>query len=192
MTDDKIRCEWAKDPLNCVYHDVEWGVPVHDDVKLFEMLLLEGAQAGLSWLTILKRRENYKKAFDSFNVRKIAHYDSQKVTSLLGDSGIIRNKLKIAAVIQNAKAFLNIQKEFGRFDTYLWRFVGNKQIKNSFKNLSELPAKTTEAELISKDLRSRGFKFVGPTICYAFMQAVGLVNDHQVQCFRYKQVSENE
>ena|SRR6266404_3871494 len=188
MTNDKKRCEWAIDPLNIHYHDTEWGVPVHDDKKLFEMLTLEGAQAGLSWTTILKKRENYRKAFDEFTVKKIANYDTKKVTSLLADSGIVRNKLKIAATIQNAKAFLAIQKEFGSFDTYIWRFVGNKSIKNSLKSLHNYPTKTKEAEAMSKDLLARGFKFVGPTICYAFMQAVGMVNDHQVQCFRYKEV----
>ncbi len=186
MTNDKKRCEWAEtDPLNLAYHDLEWGVPVHDDKELFEMLILEGAQAGLSWTTILKKRENYKKAFDSFNVKTIVKYDSKKVNSLLADSGIIRNKLKIAATIQNAKAFLAIQKEFGSFNKYIWKFVGNKPIKNSLKSLSEYQTKTKEAEAVSKDLLERGFKFVGPTICYAFMQAVGMVNDHQAQCFRY-------
>jgi DNA-3-methyladenine glycosylase I len=188
MQDDKIRCAWASDPLNMVYHDNEWGVPVHDDTKLFEFLILEGAQAGLSWTTILKKRENYRKAFDSFSIKKIAKYDSEKVASLLADSGIIRNKLKIAATIQNAKAFLEIQKEFGSFDTYIWKFVNNKPINHAIKNLSEYPTKTIEAENMSKDLLKRGFKFVGPTICYAFIQAMGLVNDHQMECFRYNKV----
>lgn len=189
MKTDKKRCAWAEtDPLNLLYHDQEWGVAVHDDKKLFEILILEGAQAGLSWTTILKKRDNYKTAFDSFNANKIAEYDSEKVTSLLADSGIIRNKLKIAATIQNAKAFLAVQKKFGSFDTYVWKFVGNKPIKNTLKNLNEYPTKTKEAETMSKDLLKRGFKFVGPTICYAFMQAVGMINDHQVQCFRYKEV----
>lgn len=189
MKNDKKRCEWAEsDPLNLAYHDLEWGVPVHDDKKLFEFLILEGAQAGLSWTTILRKRENYRKAFDSFDVKKIARYESQKISSLLTDSGIIRNKLKIAATIQNAKAFIAIQNEFGSFNKYIWRFVGNKPIKNSLKSLSEYPTKTKEAEAVSKDLLTRGFKFVGPTICYAFMQAVGMVNDHQVQCFRYNEI----
>lgn len=189
MQNNKKRCEWAEtDPLNLTYHDTEWGVPVHDDRKLFEMITLEGAQAGLSWTTILKKRENYKKAFDSFDVKKIAKYDTQKVNELLTDNGIIRNKLKIAATIQNAKAFIAIQKEFGSFDVYIWKFVKNKPIKNSLKSLSEYPTKTKEAEAMSKDLLSRGFKFVGPTICYAFMQAIGMVNDHQTQCFRYNLV----
>ncbi|HSW97385.1 MAG TPA: DNA-3-methyladenine glycosylase I [Candidatus Saccharimonadales bacterium] len=189
MVKIKKRCAWAEsDPMNRTYHDEEWGIPVHVDKKLFEMLLLEGAQAGLSWTTILKKRENYKKAFDSFNAEKIAKYDSAKTASLLLDSGIIRNKLKIAATKQNAKAFLSIQKEFGSFDKYIWQFVGNKPIKNSFKTLKDYPTKTKEAEAMSKDLLHRGFKFVGPTICYAFMQAVGMVNDHQVTCFRYNEV----
>lgn len=189
MTKDKKRCEWAEtNEINHRYHDTEWGVPVHDDTKLFEMLILEGAQAGLSWTTILKKRENYVKAFDLFNVKKIAQYDSAKITSLLSDNGIIRNKLKIASAIQNAKAFLAIQKEFSNFDTYIWQFVNNKPIKNSLKNLSEYPTKTKEAEAMSGGLLKRGFKFVGPTICYAFMQAVGMVNDHEVQCFRYNEV----
>lgn len=188
MNTDKIRCEWAKDPLNIVYHDNEWGVPVHDDAKLFEFLILEGAQAGLSWTTILKKRENYRKAFDMFDVKKISQYNSNKINSLLQDAGIIRNKLKIAATIQNAKTFLNIQKEFGSFDAYIWEFVNNKPIKHSFKSLSDYPTKTKEAEAMSKDMLKRGFKFVGPTICYAFMQAIGMVNDHQTQCFRYKEV----
>jgi DNA-3-methyladenine glycosylase I len=189
MISDKKRCAWAEsDPLNLAYHDFEWGVPVHEDKKLFEMVILEGAQAGLSWTTILKKRDNYRKAFGSFNVKKIAKYDSQKVASLLADSGIIRNKLKIAATIQNAQAFLAIQKEFGSFDTYIWQFVGNKPIKNTLKNTSGYQTKTKESEAMSKDLLARGFRFVGPTICYAFMQAVGMVNDHQMHCFRYQEV----
>jgi DNA-3-methyladenine glycosylase I len=188
MSNNKVRCEWATDPLNIVYHDTEWGVPVHDDTRLFEFLILEGAQAGLSWTTILKKRENYRKVFDSFNAKKIASYDAKKIDSLLQDEGIIRNRLKIAATIQNAKTFLTTQKEFGSFDAYIWQFVHNKPIKSSFKTLSDYPAKTYESEEMSKDLLKRGFKFVGPTICYAFMQAVGLVNDHQVHCFRYKEV----
>jgi DNA-3-methyladenine glycosylase I len=186
---NKKRCAWAAtDPFNLEYHDTEWGVPVHNDKKLFEFLILEGAQAGLSWTTILKKRENYKKAFDSFDVEKIATYDLRKVNALLADSGIIRNKLKIAATIQNAKVFLAVQKEFGSFDTYIWKFVENKPIKNSFKQLSEYPSQTKESKAMSKDLLKRGFKFVGPTICYAFMQAVGMVNDHQIYCFRYNEV----
>lgn len=185
---DNIRCAWAADPLNALYHDSEWGVPVRDDKKFFEFLILEGAQAGLSWTTILKKRENYRKAFDSFDVKKIAKYDDRKVVSLLLDAGIIRNKLKIAATIKNAKAFIEVQKEFGSFAAYIWQFVENKTIKTSLKNLSEYPTKTKEAEAMSKDLLKRGFKFVGPTICYAFMQATGMVNDHQLSCFRYNKV----
>lgn len=189
MKNNKKRCEWAEtDPLNLAYHDLEWGVPVHDDKKLFELLILEGAQAGLSWTTILKKRKNYERAFDSFNAKKISQYNSQKINLLLSDNGIIRNKLKIAAAIKNAKSFIVIQKEFGSFDNYIWKFVENKPIKNSLKSLSEYPTKTKEAEAMSKDLLVRGFKFVGPTICYAFMQAVGMVNDHQMQCFRYNEV----
>ncbi len=189
MKYDKKRCEWVgKDPLDIKYHDLEWGLPVHNDRKLFEMLILEGAQAGLSWTTILNKRKNYKRAFDSFDVKKIAQYDSRKINSLLKYSGIIRNKLKIAATIQNAKAFIATQKEFGSFDKYIWKFVGRKTIKNSFKSLHEYPTRTKEAERMSKDLLKRGFRFVGPTICYAFMQAVGMVNDHQTQCFRYNEV----
>lgn len=182
------RCEWAVDSLNIQYHDTEWGVPVHGDNKLFEMLVLEGAQAGLSWTTILKKRENYRKAFDTFQIQKVARYDDKKIQELLTNEGIVRNKLKIAAAIQNAKACINIQKEFGSFDTYIWQFVNNAPIKNSFKSLQDYPTQTKEAETMSKDLRKKGFTFVGPTICYAFMQAVGMVNDHQIQCFRYARV----
>jgi len=185
---NKVRCDWAQDPLNIFYHDTEWGVPIHKDSKLFEFITLEGAQAGLSWLTILKKREHYKKVFNEYDIAKIAKFDSSTISELLSDNGIIRNRLKIAATIQNAKSFLAIQSECGSFDTYVWKFVNNKPIISSHKSLSEFPTKTKEAEAMSKDLLKRGFKFVGPTICYAFMQAVGLVNDHQVQCFRYKEV----
>lgn len=188
MNQDKIRCEWATDILNIQYHDTEWGVPVHSDVQLFEFLILEGAQAGLSWTTILKKRENYRKAFDEFNVNKIAEYDSKKINELLSNENIIRNKLKVAAAVQNAKAFLVIQKEFGTFDAYIWQFVNKKPIKNAFSKLTDYPTKTKEAETMSKDLLKRGFKFVGPNICYAYMQAVGMVNDHQPHCFRYTEV----
>lgn len=189
MKNNKKRCGWVgTDLLDIAYHDLEWGVPVHDDKKLFELLILEGTQAGLSWITILKKRKNYERAFDSFNVKKIARYNSQKINSLLADSGIIRNKLKIAAAIKNAKAFIAIQNEFGSFSEYIWKFVGNKPIKSSLKSLNEYPTKTKEAEAMSKDLLVRGFKFVGPTICYALMQAVGMVNDHQAKCFRYNEV----
>jgi DNA-3-methyladenine glycosylase I len=183
------RCEWAgSDPLYMEYHDNEWGVPLHDDRKIFEMLVLEGAQAGLNWLTVLRKRENYRKAFDNFDPRKVAKYDSKKFQELLANEGIIRNKLKIHSVIQNARAFLEVQKEFGSFDAYMWQFVGGKPIRNSWKSLSELPAQTAESEAMSKDLKRRGFNFVGPTICYAHMQATGMVNDHVVTCFRYKEV----
>lgn len=191
MNEDKMqkRCEWAgSDPLYIEYHDNEWGVPVHDDRKIFEMLMLEGAQAGLNWLTVLRKRENYRKAFDNFDPRKVAKYDSKKLQELLANEGIIRNKLKIHSAIQNARAFLEVQKEFGSFDAYIWQFVGGRPIRNSWKSLSELPAQTAESEAMSKDLKRRGFGFVGPTICYAHMQATGMVNDHVVTCFRYKEV----
>lgn len=182
----KHRCQWAgNDPLYQKYHDEEWGVPVHDDRKLFEMLILEGAQAGLSWITILRKRENYRKAFSNFDAKKIAKYDSKKVEQLLLNDGIIRNRLKIASTINNAKLFLELQKEFGSFDKYIWQFVNGKPIKNNWKSLKEIPPKTNESDTMSKDLKKRGFKFVGSTICYAFMQAVGMVNDHTVDCFRY-------
>ncbi len=181
------RCAWAgNDPLYQKYHDEEWGVPVHDDRKLFEMLILEGAQAGLSWITILRKRENYRKAFNNFDAKKIAKYDSEKVKTLLQNEGIIRNRLKIAATIQNAKCFLEVQKEFGSFDTYIWQFVNGKLIINNRKSLKEIPAMTNESDTMSKDLKKRGFKFVGSTICYAFMQAVGMVNDHTTNCYIYR------
>ncbi len=183
----KTRCQWAgNDPLYQKYHDEEWGIPVHDDRKLFEMLILEGAQAGLSWITILRKRENYRKAFNNFDAKKIAKYDSKKIRQLLQNEGIVRNRLKINAAIINAKLFLEIQKEFGSFDKYIWKFVNGKPIINSRENLKEIPAKTEESDLMSKDLKKRGFKFIGSTICYAFMQAVGMVNDHIVDCFWYK------
>jgi DNA-3-methyladenine glycosylase I len=183
------RCDWVTDnELYITYHDIEWGVPVHDDSKLFEMLLLEGAQAGLSWLTILKRREGYRRAYDGFNPQKIAQWDQKKIESLLQDKGIIRNRLKVEAARTNAKAFLETAKEFGSFDTYIWSFVDGKSIQNSWKTIREIPASTAESESMSSDLKKRGFKFVGPTICYAFMQAVGMVNDHTTDCFRYKQL----
>ena len=170
------------------YHDREWGVPQHDDRTLFEFLVLEGAQAGLSWSTILEKRDNYRRAFDRFDARKVARYDARKVRKLLADAGIVRNRLKIAAAIQNAKAFLAVQKEFGSFDAYIWRFVGGRPIRNAWKRLERIPARTPESDAMSKDLLGRGFKFVGPTICYAFMQAVGMVNDHLVDCFRYGEI----
>ncbi len=185
----KTRCEWAgSDPLYLDYHDKEWGIPEHNDQKLFEMLILEGAQAGLSWITILRKRENYRKAFDNFDPKKIAAYNKTKIQELLNNEGIVRNKLKVNAAVQNAGGFLEIQKEFSDFDTYIWQFIGGKPRTNSFKQLKDLPAKTPESETMSKDLLKRGFKFVGPTICYAFMQAVGMVNDHVVGCFRYDEV----
>jgi len=182
----KRRCEWCGEiPIYVKYHDEEWGVPVHDDNKLFEMLILEGAQAGLSWLTVLKKRENYKKAFDNFNPEIIAEYNQEKIDELLNNKGIIRNRLKIAWAIKNAKVFLSIQKEFGSFDKYIWSFVNGEPIINKFKTLKEIPVRTEISDLLSKDLIKRGCKFVGSTICYAFMQAVGMVNDHTTNCFRY-------
>lgn len=177
------RCIWAKDDLNIKYHDNEWGIPQHDDAKLFEFLVLEGAQAGLSWSTILKRREGYRKAFSDFDPIKVSKFTPKHVEKLLDNKEIIRNRLKINSAINNAKQFLKIQKEFGSFDKYVWSFVNHKPIINNFKKLSDLPASTIISEKMSKDLRNRGFNFVGPTICYAFMQAVGMVNDHTVDCF---------
>ena len=182
----KIRCNWAKDDLNIEYHDNEWGIPQHDDKKLFEFLVLEGAQAGLSWSTILKRREGYRKAFSNFDPIKVSKYTSKHVEKLLSNQKIIRNRLKINSAINNAKQFLKIKKEFGSFDKYIWSFVNHKPIINNFKKHSDLPAFTTISEKMSKDLRNRGFTFVGPTICYAFMQAVGMVNDHTSKCFRFQ------
>lgn len=179
------RCAWAKGELYIAYHDHEWGVPVHDDRRLFEFLILEGAQAGLSWITILKKRENYRRAFDNFEPRKVARYDRRKVQKLLADPGIVRNRLKVESAVRNAKAFLTVQREFGSFDQYVWQFVGGRPIRNRWKSLSDIPARTAESDAMSKDLLKRGFKFVGSTICYAFMQAVGLVNDHTADCFRY-------
>ncbi len=181
---DKIRCAWSgNDPLYQQYHDTEWGIPVHDDRHLFEMLNLEGAQAGLSWITILRKRENYRVAFDHFDATVIARYDEAKIAALLANPGIVRNKLKIAGVVKNAQTFLQVQKEFGSFDAYIWRFVNGQPLINQRTSLQEIPAQTAEAEAMSKDLKKRGFTFVGPTICYAFMQAVGMVNDHTVDCF---------
>jgi len=176
------------DPLYRDYHDKEWGVPVHDDRVLFEFLVLEGAQAGLSWGTILRKRENFRKAFDGFDPEEISQYDRRKVRSLLNDPGIIRNRLKIHATIQNAKAFLEVQKEFGTFDAYVWRFVGGETRVNKWRSLNDVPVRTGESAAMSKDLLSRGFRFVGPTICYAHMQATGMVNDHVVSCFRYREL----
>jgi DNA-3-methyladenine glycosylase I len=183
------RCPWAKTDLYVQYHDAEWGVPIHDDRLLFEFLILEGAQAGLSWETILKKRENYREAFDQFVPAIVAKYGQKKKTTLLSDSGIVRNRLKIESAIQNAKMFLAVQNEFGTFDEYIWRFVGNEPKRNAWKSIKEVPAKTPESDAMSKDLKQRGFKFVGSTICYAFMQAVGMANDHLVECFRHAQLS---
>lgn len=181
------RCEWAgNDPLYQNYHDLEWGVPTHDDQKLFEMLTLEGAQAGLSWITILRKRENYREAFDNFDPNKISLYNENKFQELMNNAGIVRNKLKIRSAISNAKLFLDIQKEYGSFDKFIWGFVNQEPIKNSWKKISEIPAQTPESEVLSKNLKKRGFKFVGPTICYALMQSIGMVNDHTTNCFRWR------
>lgn len=183
------RCKWAEnDDQMVTYHDLEWGNPVHDDQLLFEFLILEGAQAGLSWSTILKKREEYRNAFENFDYNRIAKYTEQRIEKLMENEGIIRNRLKIEAVITNAKAFIKIKKEIGSFDKYIWKFVNYKTIDNKFIELSELPSKTEQSEQMSKDLKKRGFKFVGPTICYAFMQAVGMVNDHVQNCYRYEEI----
>jgi DNA-3-methyladenine glycosylase I len=186
-TDTQIRCSWANGENYVRYHDEEWGVPVHDDRTLFEFLILEGAQAGLSWSTILNKRDNYRRAFHNFNPKRIAKYDGAKINSLLSDPGIVRNKLKIASAVQNAEAFLRLQQEFGTFDRYIWQFVGGQPKVNPWK-VRKVPARTPESDAMSKDLKRRGFNFVGSTICYAFMQAVGMVNDHAPQCFRYRQL----
>jgi DNA-3-methyladenine glycosylase I len=180
-----VRCHWATSEVNIPYHDEEWGVPLHDDRGLFELLILEGAQAGLSWDTVLKKRARYREVFEGFDAEKVAQYDKKKVRELLKDAGIIRNKLKIGATISNAQAFLQVQEEFGSFDEYIWQFVGGKPKQNAWKTHERLPAKTRESDAMSKDLQKRGFRFVGSTICYAFMQATGMVNDHLVTCFRY-------
>ena len=185
------RCKWAKTDLSIVYHDQEWGVPQHRDRVLFEFLILEGAQAGLSWETILRKRANYRQAFANFDPRKVAKFDSQKVAQLLANPGIIRNRLKVSAAIQNARQFLAVQKEFGSFDAYVWRFVGGKPLRRK-RGVATLPASTVDSEKLSRDLLQRGFKFVGPTICYSFMQAVGMVNDHDASCFRYREVLASE
>lgn len=182
----KKRCGWATTELGILYHDKEWGVPVHDDRVLFEFLILEGAQAGLSWETILKKRDNYRIAFDNFDVKAISKYGPAKVDELLSNAGIIRNKLKINATIENAKAFLEVQKEFGSFDKFIWQFTDGRPKKNKWRTSGQVPASTSESDLMSRTLKQRGFKFVGSTICYAFMQAVGIVNDHTIDCFRYK------
>ncbi|MFZ0484576.1 MAG: DNA-3-methyladenine glycosylase I [Desulfobacterales bacterium] len=189
MKNNQQTCSWPKgDPLLTKYHDTEWGVPLHNDKKLFEFLILEGFQAGLSWLTVLKKRKNFRKAFDTFDFNKVAKYDQRKINALQQDSGIIRNKLKIESAITNAKAFIDVRKEFGTFNKYIWNFTGNKPIHNEFESMKEIPAKTELSDLISKDLKKRGFKFVGSTIVYAHMQATGMVNDHIMSCFRYKEI----
>jgi DNA-3-methyladenine glycosylase I len=187
--DAVVRCHWAQNELNIPYHDGEWGVPVHDEHAWFEFLILEGAQAGLSWDTVLKKRARYREVLNGFDPEKVARYDKKKVRELLGDAWIIRNRLKIDATISNARAFLEVQKEFGSFDAYVWRFVGGKPKQNTWKTHKRVPARTTESDLLSKDLQKRGFRFVGSTICYALMQATGLVNDHVVSCFRYAELS---
>ena len=184
-----MRCDWlTEDKLYISYHDKEWGVPEHDDIKLFEMLILEGAQAGLSWLTVLKRRETYRAAYDGFNPAQMAQWDQEKIESLLKDPGIIRNRLKVEAAKTNGLAFLQVVKEFSSFDAFIWSFVGNNPIQNSWTTIKKIPANTPESDKMSQELKKRGFKFVGSTICYAFMQSVGMVNDHTVDCFRYKEL----
>jgi DNA-3-methyladenine glycosylase I len=183
-----IRCHWASKALNIPYHDQEWGVPLHDDQKLFELLILEGAQAGLSWDTILQKRARYREVFDGFDPEKVARYDKKKVRELLADAGIIRNRLKIDSTISNARSFLKIQEEFGSFDAYIWQFVGGRPKQNPWKTHKRVPARTAESDAMSIDLKKRGFRFVGSTICYAFMQATGMVNDHVVSCFRHSMV----
>jgi DNA-3-methyladenine glycosylase I len=187
------RCDWAgSDPLYVEYHDREWGVPLHDERRLFEMLVLEGAQAGLSWITILRKRKAYRRAFNRFDPRKVARYDARKIRSLLADPGIVRNRLKIESAIKNARAFLDVSAEFGSFDAYIWRFVGNQPVRNARRTMKEVPARTEESDAMSRDLQKRGFSFVGSTICYAFMQATGMVNDHLVDCFRYRALDQTE
>ncbi len=183
---DPVRCAWASGERLIRYHDEEWGVPVHDDRTLFEFLILEGAQAGLTWSTILNKRDNYRKAFDGFDPTRVARYDRRKIDRLLRDPGIVRNQLKVSSAVANARAFLRVQKEFGNFDSYVWQFVDGKPQLNSPRSLKQVPARTPASDAISKDLKKRGFNFVGSTICYAFMQAVGMVNDHVVDCFRYR------
>ncbi len=191
MTDEKSRCDWVSlsDSLYLKYHDEEWGTPLHDERKLFELLVLEGAQAGLSWKTILNKRENFREAFDGFDPEKIARYDDGKIAELLSNPGIIRNRLKINATIANARAFLEARDEYGSFDAFIWKFVGGKPIVNSWVSIKEVPAKTEISDRMSKELKKRGFKFVGSTICYSFMQATGMVNDHVVSCFRYSEIN---
>jgi len=186
---DVQRCTWARDELSIAYHDAEWGAPLHDDRRLFELLILEGAQAGLSWITILKKRAAYRAAFDRFDPRKVSRYDEARIALLLANDGIVRNRLKIRAAVQNAQSFLGVQKEFGSFDRYIWQFVDGRPLQNRWRRMQQLPARTDRSDAMSKDLAKRGFKFVGSTICYAFMQATGMVNDHLVGCFRYKELA---
>jgi DNA-3-methyladenine glycosylase I len=189
ITKEKKSCPWpSSNPLMIKYHDEEWGVPLHDDRKLFEFIILDAFQAGLSWNTIINKRKNFEKAFDNFNANKIAKFDAKKIKELLNDEGIIRNKMKINATVQNAKAYLAIKKEFGSFDKYIWQFTGGKTIDNKLSDLKKMPVTSKESDEMSKDLKKRGFAFVGSTICYAFMQAAGMVNDHLTYCFRYKEV----
>jgi len=185
---NQTRCSWAKTPIEIDYHDQEWGVPLHDDRKLFEFLILEGAQAGLSWVTILKKRPAYRKAFAGFEIAKVARFRQAKIDTLVGNPGIVRNRLKIASAIRNAKATISIQKEFGSLDAYLWQFAGGKPIRNHWKTMQQVPATSDESDALSKDLKKRGFNFVGTTICYALMQAIGMVNDHTTDCFRYRKL----
>ena len=185
---ERTRCSWAKTQIEIDYHDQEWGVPLHDDRKLFEFLILEGAQAGLSWVTILKKREAYRKAFAGFEIAKVARFRQTKVDSLMGNAGIVRNRLKIASAIRNAKATMAVQKEFGSLDAYLWQFVDGEPIRNAWETMQQVPATSEESDAMSSDLKKRGFNFVGSTICYAFMQAVGMVNDHTTDCFRYREL----
>ena len=185
----KIRCPWAKeDPLIIDYHDKEWGVPIHDDRLLFEFLILESAQAGLRWQLILNKRNNYRQAFDNFEIKKVASYNEEKIEELLNNPGIVRNRLKIRSTVENAKAFLKIQKEFDSFNSYIWQFVGGETIQNKWKTLADVPSSTPESKNMSKNLKKRGFKFIGPTICYGYMQAVGMVNDHLIDCFRHQEI----
>ena len=186
--DARSRCAWATNSLAIVYHDREWGVPQHEDRVLFEFLILEGAQAGLSWDTILRKRENYRAAFANFDPKKVSRFNPRKLDALMRDEGIVRNRLKVLSAVKNAKAFLNVEDEFGSFDRYIWQFVGGKPKVNAPRSSTDLPAHTAESDEMSKDLKKRGFTFVGSTICYAFMQAVGMVNDHQITCFRYRQI----
>jgi DNA-3-methyladenine glycosylase I len=185
----RVRCAWAGDsPLYCAYHDEEWGVPLHDERALFEFLILEGAQAGLSWITILKKRAAYRAAFDNFDAARIARYDAAKIESLLRDAGIVKNRLKVESAIVNAQKFLAVQEEFGSFDTFIWRFVDGRPKQNAWRDMSQIPAQTRESDAMSRELKRRGFKFVGPTICYAHMQATGMVNDHTTDCYRHKEL----